>query len=379
MKILFFANTDWYLYNFRLSLFQKLRNQGIEVVLVSPSGPYSCRFEELGFRWIGLPMKRASLNPLAEFFIIGQVAKIYRHEKPDLVHHFTIKCVVYGSIAAQIAGVANRINAVAGLGTVFANQGIKTRALRPIVCLLLKLALRGSHAQLIIQNPDDMKFFKKNKLISGDKIHLIRGSGVDGSRFLMKKPVGKMSDIRECKFLFAARLLWDKGVDYFVQAARELAKHCAAKFYIAGMPDKGNPDSVDQAYLQSCKDEGIVELLGHVNDMASLLRVMDVVVLPSIYGEGVPRILAEAAACGLPLVAFDVPGSREIIINNKNGYLIPPKNLIALVEGLKRLLWDPALRIEMGKQSRRHFESEYGQETVIEKTLDVYRTLQGGH
>lgn len=368
MKIVLFANTDWYLYNFRLAFMERLKEFGHEIILLSPSGPYGPNMAKLGFRWVELPMRRASLDPLTELRLIAFIARVYRRERPDLVHHFTIKCVVYGSLAAKIAGIRNRINAVAGLGTVFVNRGYKARLLKPFVRALLKLALQGAGSHLIVQNPDDRTMFEKNRLIPVDRIHLVRGSGVDGRRF-QANAVRAHDEV--CRILFASRLLWDKGVGRFIDAARALEGQ--AEFLIAGTPDDGNPDSIDIRFLESCRRQGIVDLLGHVPDMPRLLHEIDVLVLPSIYGEGVPRILVEGAACGLPLVAFDVPGSREIVVHGENGFLIPPGDEHALVESLRRLIGDPELRKRMGAHSRRHFESEYDLETVFSKTLDVYR------
>lgn len=366
MKIVFFANTDWYLYNFRLAFLQKLKDSGHEILLLSPPGSYGPRMVQLGFRWVPLPMRRTSLNPVSELRLVARVAGLYRREKPDVVHHFTIKCVVYGSIAARIAGVRSRVNAIAGLGTVFVNRGLKARLLKPFVRALLERTVRGAGSHLIVQNPDDKKMFEGT--VSADRIHLIRGSGVDGNRF---QAIATRADDGVCRFLFAARLLWDKGVGRFVDAARALEGQ--AEFFIAGTQDEGNPDSVDSRFLESCHREGIVTLLGHVPNMQRLMQEMDVLVLPSVYGEGVPRILVEGAACGLPLVAFDVPGSREIVVQSENGFLVPPGDHVALVDSLRTLIADRELRIRMGGQSRRHFEGEYDLETVFSKTLKVYR------
>jgi len=368
-KVLLYANTDWYLYNFRRALMVELRDAGLEVVFVSPPGPYGGRLEADGFRWIPMPMRRTSLNPGTELRLIRRLAAVYRQERPDIVHHFTIKCVIYGSLAARLTGVPARINAVAGLGTVYSGVGVRNRLLRPLVTRLLRLSLAGDRSHLILQNPDDARLFHRHRLVRHDRIHLIRGSGVDGRAFCVRPAAHGGGS---CRILFAARLLRSKGVDNYLRAARRLSDGGAAEFLIAGTPDEGNPDAVGRGYLEACKNEGTVQLLGHVERMQDLLETIDVLVLPSVYGEGVPRILVEGAACGLPLVAFDVPGSREIVIDGRNGFLLPPGDQQALEHAIDTLVREPGLRARMGLASRRHFESEYDQQTVIRKTLAVY-------
>jgi len=368
-RIILYANTDWYLYNFRLALLEALTARGHEVIVMSPPGPYGEKLEGLGFRWIRMPMRRTSLNPLTELPLVAKIAGIYRRERPDVVHHFTIKCVVYGSLAARFAGVRRRINAVAGLGTVYSGRGFRNALLRPLVSLLLRASLAGRGSRLILQNPDDWRLFTDNKLVRPERAHLIRGSGVDGSRFRPRPPAAGHVP---CRVLFAARLLWSKGIEQFVAAAGRLASPGRCEFLVAGRPDRGNPDAVDADWLAAREREGKVRLLGHVGDMARLLGMSDIVVLPSTYGEGVPRILVEAAAAGLPLVAFDVAGSREIVLDGENGFLVPAGDQDRLESALETLLDSARLRARFGAASRRHFESEYDVATVIARTVEVY-------
>ena len=160
-KVVLFANTDWYLYNFRRSLAQGLREQGYEPILVSPEGPYAQRLIDLGFRWKCLPLDRRSLNPLVETRLILNLVRLLRQERPILIHNFTIKCAVYGSVAARLAAVPARINSLTGLGYVFANGDLRARLLRPLVRSLLRLTLGGSRARLIVQNCDDLELLRR--------------------------------------------------------------------------------------------------------------------------------------------------------------------------------------------------------------------------
>ena len=373
MKVLLFANTDWYLYNFRLGLAKFLRDNGFEVVMISPQGPYGPRLVAEGFRWIPLQMDRRSLNPWRELRLIAQIASILRAEKPALVHNFTIKCVVYGSLAARWAGVQARVNAVTGLGYVFIGQDFRARLLRPIVGALLKLAFNGIAARLIVQNQDDSAAFVDAGLVLKDFVRLIKGSGVDTSRFyprLEARPAGSL------RVLLASRLLWDKGIGEYVEAARQIKRQgLAVEFLLAGDIDSGNPASVSADDVESWRAAGIVRPLGHVEDMAVLLSDIDVMVLPSSYGEGVPRSLIEAAACGLPIITTDAPGCREIVEEGVNGYLVPVRDAHALADAIRRLYANPALRQSMGQAGREKVLKEFDERIVFEKTLAVYREL----
>ncbi len=373
MKVILFANTDWYLYNFRLPLAQYLRTQGLDVLFLSPPGEYGSRLREAGFRWQSIPMNRLSINPLRELILLNHIRRVYAHERPKLAHHFTIKSVVYGSLAARLTGTNARVNAVTGLGHVFTNTGVKARLLRPWVRLLLRLALGGTGSRLILQNPDDVHSFKQGRLIQPEFIRLIRGSGVDTERF---KPTAPTDPTRPLTMLLATRLLWEKGVGEYVTAAQQLREAgLSLNCLIAGQPDPGNPASIPVEQLKRWQQQGAVTLLGHVADMASLLKQVDIMVLPTNYGEGVPRSLLEGAACGLPLIATDVPGCREIVQHQHNGLLVPPRNVDALANAMRQLAENVQLRQQMGAASRAIVLETFDQETVFQQTFAVYQEL----
>lgn len=377
MKIIFYANTEWYLFNFRLGLARHLRDQGHEVVMVSPPGKYGPRLEADGFRWIPLDMRRRSLNPLREARTVLALADIYRSEKPELVHHFTLKCIIYGGIAARLAKVPAAVHAVAGLGYVFASQRLRTRLLlRPLVRRLLRAVFNQPGAAVIVQNSDDLGFVTALGLSPRTHVALIRGSGVDTSRFRQSTRDASTDPVT---ILFVGRLLFDKGIVDFV----EMASRChgeartGLRFLVAGEPDPGNPASVPPAQLDQWKQQGIVEFLGHVEDMAALLARSDIVVLPS-RSEGAPRSLIEAAACGIPLVATDVPGCREVVRDGLNGYLVPLHDIDALTAAVLRLVRDGELRRRMGEAGREFVLQNLDEEIVFERTVGVYRQLLPG-
>jgi glycosyltransferase involved in cell wall biosynthesis len=373
MKVLMFANTDWYLYNFRLPLALHLAERGAEVVMVAPDGAYSQLIEEAGIRFIPLRMDRRSLNPFSELRVVWDLYRVYRREQPDLVHHFTIKSVAYGSLAAKLAGVGAIINAVAGLGYVFTSDSRKARLLRPLVLLFLRLVFGGKQSRLIVQNPDDRALFLDKQLIAEDRVRLILGSGVNTDRFV---PNTQGRGDPQPVVVLATRLLWDKGIGEYVEAARRLKESgVSARFILAGAPDVGNPGSVPQEALERWCDEGVIEPVGHVRDMTLLLQKADIVVLPSAYGEGVPRILIEAAASGLPLVTTDIPGCREIVEHRVNGLLIPPGDVEALAAAMRMLIEAPDRGRIMGYAGREKVLKSFDERAVIGQTEAVYAEL----
>lgn len=379
MKIIFYANTEWYLYNFRLGLAKHLRKEGHEVVMVSPPGKYGPKLEAEGFRWIPVHMRRRSLNPMREARVVLSLAGIYRAEKPALVHHFTLKCIVYGGIAARLAKVPAAVQAVAGLGYVFASQRLRTRlVLRPLVRHLLRLVCNQPGSAVIVQNADDLAFISRLGLSRDTPLSLIRGSGVDTSRFSQagRSASGAGASLT---ILFVGRLLFDKGVVDFVEMASRCREEAdlQLRFLIAGEPDPGNPASVPAEQLQCWKNAGIVEFLGHVEDMPALLAGIDVVVLPS-RAEGAPRSLIEAAACGIPAVTTDVPGCREVVLDGRNGFVVPLHDVDALTGAVLRLARDSELRQRMGEAGRQLVLDSLDQKIVFERTVDVYRALLPG-
>ena len=374
MKIILFANTEWYLYNFRLSLAQALRSEGHEVVLVSPPGKYSRRLEEAGFRWISFPLSRRGTNPLAELATIWRLRNLYRMEKPDIVHHFTIKCVLYGSLAARLAGMRSRtrksavINAITGLGFVFIDQGWRAGGLRWLVNRFYRIALKNT--QVVFQNEDDRALFLEQGLVTESQVCLIPGSGVDTARFGMEPARAALPVV----VVLPARMLWDKGVREFVEAAEILkAQGVPARFALVGDTDPNYPACVPEQQLNEWQSSGIVEWWGWQEDMVAVYRQADIVCLPS-YREGLPRTLVEAAACGRALVAADVPGCRSIVRQGENGLLVPARDGKALAEALCTLILDADLRQKMGRCGREIVVREYSLERVLGDTLFLYKS-----
>lgn len=373
-KILLFANTDWYLYNFRRSLAERLRAEGWQVVLISPPGEYGPKLEALSFRWIPFDFATGGTNPFVELDVMRRLIALYRSERPDLVHHFTIKCVLYGSLSARLAGGIPVVNAVTGLGHIFTDPGLKATLLRPLVKGLYRFALGKARSLVIFQNVEDRNFFATSGLVNFARTRLIRGSGVDCTRFSPTAHIAT-TESAPVKILFASRLLREKGIIELLSAARILRKNGVdAEFLLAGGLYSGNPSSLSESEMAAIQEEGIVSCLGHVDDMLPLLAAAEIVVLPS-YREGTPRILIEAAAMGIPIVATDIAGCRGLVQDGVNGFLVPVKDAPALATALQRLIADRELRQVMGAAGRAIVLAEFDEEIVLEKTLAVYREL----
>jgi glycosyltransferase involved in cell wall biosynthesis len=373
LKIVLFANTDWYIYNFRRSLVLALREAGYRVLVVTPPGPYGAKIRGWGVEWVSAPMERRSLNPFRELILLWWLVRLFRREQVGLVHSFTIKCAVYGGLAARIARVPACVHAVVGLGYVFIGTTWRARCLRFLASKLMRVAFAGDGSRLILQNPDDVALFATLGLIDSSKIRLIKSSGVNCQRFSAATARQLGSPLR---VLMACRLLWDKGLREFVKAARILkAEGRNVEFLLAGQPDPGNPASATEQDIQAWVEEGLITWLGQVDDMAELLSSVHVVTLPTSYREGVPRILIEAAACGLPIVTTDAPGCREVVTHEVDGLLIPLKDAGALARAIARLEDEPELAERLGAAAQRKARTEFSEEKVISETLAVYQEL----
>jgi glycosyltransferase involved in cell wall biosynthesis len=371
--VIMFANSDWYLYNFRRSLALKIQSLGHSVLMVSPDGEFGPRLRHLGLRWESLEMQRGSLRPDVEGRLIWRLAQILRREKPCLLHNFTIKCAVYGSIAAIVAGIPNRINAVTGLGYVFTSRDAKAQVLAPIVRILMQFAWSGARTRVIVQNRDDGDALIRMGAPKSN-LRLVPSSGVDCQRFA---PRDKPAAVRGRKrIVFSGRLLWDKGIGELVEAARIL-QGCGLEFIAAGAPDPHNPAAVPIKTINEWETQGLVQFPGHVEDMPDFLARADIFVLPS-YREGLPRSLIEAGASGLPLIATDVPGCRDVITNGRDGILVPARNATALADAILGLVVDADLASKLGLAARKKVHTSFNESTVIKQTLDVYEELIPG-
>ncbi len=368
-KIILTANTDWFLYNFRYALIHDLREKGFDVGLVSPPGEFIQHFLADGFIWHPWKLQRRSIAPWLELYSLFDIAKIYQRERPDIVHHHTVKSVLYGSIAASLVGIPSIVNSISGRGYVFLGGNLKPRVIRMLIWPFYRYALRNVSARVIFENQADLDFFSKAGFVFEERHQLIESVGADPERFSpTPEPMNGQTVI-----VMAARTLWDKGVGVFVEAARLLGGRF--RMVLVGEPDPGNPTSLKVEMLNDWHRQGLIEWWGWKNDMEHVYAQSNIVALPTMYGEGVPRTLIEAAACGRPIVATDIPGCRSIVQHEKNGLLIPPNDPPALALALERLASDPALRKRMGAEGRKIILENFTHAKINTITMQVYQNL----
>lgn len=374
-RLVLVVNHAAFLVSHRLPILLRAREAGWDVTAAAAPDAVAQDSEAVrtlqahGVDFVSLPISRAGRSPWREYASYNALLALYRRLRPHVVHHVTIKPVIYGSRAARAAGVPGVLNAVAGLGSLFLNQSVSGRVQRGVVLAMYRRALRHPNMTMLFQNDDDVRSFDAMHLGRAARTAVIRGSGVDLSLFT---PAPEPADGAPLVVL-PARLLRDKGLVEFVEAARQLrAEGVPARFALVGGVDP-NPSAVPGSTLAQWSAEGTVELWGHRADMASVLAQSAVVCLPS-YREGLPKALLEAAAAGRPVVTTDVPGCRDAV-DGSSALLVPPRDAGALADALRQLLTDAALRQRMGAAGRRLAESRFSVESVASETLALYGSL----
>jgi glycosyltransferase involved in cell wall biosynthesis len=369
-KLIYFITEDWFFCSHFLKRAIKARDAGFEVVVVAREGNHGQIIRDHRLKFIPFPISRRGLNPIRELMTVFRLISIYRHERPALVHHIALKPIIYGGIAALLAGRLKIVNAPVGLGFIFSSSSLKARVLRPLALFGLKILLNPIGSKVVFENNDDLNTFVDAGMVRADDAVLIRGAGIDTNTFTFT-----LEPESEHVVILTARMLWDKGVGEYVEAARMLRNRgIQARFLLVGGPDEDNPAAIPVETLQLWQEEGNVEWLGHRVDISLLLAQSHIVCLPS-YREGLPKSLLEGLAVGRPIVATDVPGCREVVRYGVNGYLVPPRNSAALAEALERLLADKNLRRKMGAESRNLAESEFISSRIEAETLTVYLQL----
>ena len=334
LKIIVFANTSWYLYNFRQTLMVFLKDKGYEVIALAPLDDYSKRISSNGIRFIPIEVDSKGTNPIKDFILFLRLYRIFKDELPSAILTYTPKPNIYASLAAKMLYIPV-INNIAGLGRVFIDPGLITRITRT----LYRIALRKSY-KVFFQNDEDLSLFVMAKLIDKQIAERIPGSGVDTKKF---SPVEVVKEDNCFAFLLFARMLWDKGVGEYVEAAKNLKeKYPNVKWKLLGFLDTQNPSAVSSKQMQQWVDEGIVNYLGTTDNVPAFLGEADCVVLPSFYREGVPRSLLEAASMAKPIITTDSVGCREVVDNGVNGYLVQPRDAVDLAEKMEQVINMPA-------------------------------------
>lgn len=371
-RLLFVVTEDWYFVSHRLPIARAASAAGYEVFVATRLGEKADAIVREGFMPIGLKcMRRSGRNPFRELASIAELVTLYRSYRPSIVHHVAMKPVLYGSIAARLAGVAAIVNNVAGLGFVFSSKAVYAQTLRRLIAPLLRYALRQRQALTIVQNRDDARVLADDIGVAPGKIRLVKGSGVDLAQFSEMRRESSPPIV-----LLASRMIKEKGVEDFVRAAAQLRKkNVAARFVLAGAPDPENPHSIPEAVLRRYHEDGLVEWWGHRDNIPEIIREAAIVCLPTTYGEGIPKTLIEAAAGECPIVTYDVPGCREIVTDGANGMLVPAGDVGRLAQAIEQLLADPEQRRRMGAQGRKLVQAEFSQEIVVAQTLAIYSEL----
>jgi glycosyltransferase involved in cell wall biosynthesis len=369
-RLLFVVSEDWYFVSHRLHLAVRAAQAGYRVGVLCRISAHQALIEESGLEVFAWTLQRRCRNPLLEWRAVSEVRAVLRSFRPDVVHAVALKPILYSALAAFAGRPCGKVFALGGLGFVFSSRRLLARTLRPVIVLALRMAFRGASIRLILQNPDDAAVLLQAASVAPEKVRLIRGAGVDLSAFAVTaEPQGKLLVI------LPARMLWDKGVGEFVQAARILRERgLDARFALVGDRDEHNPACVPLLSLRTWESEGIVECWGHRKDMPAVLARAHLVCLPS-HREGLPKVLLEAASCARPIVAFDVPGCRETVVSGSNGLLVPLGDVAALADAIETLAADASLRRRMGAQGRLMVERQFSQELVADQTMRVWREV----
>ena len=372
-RILFFVTEDWFFCSHFLDRAVAAKSAGYDVVVLTRVTDHGGQIRSSGLALRSIIFDRHGMNPFRELRTISAAWFAYRELQPDLVHHFGLKPVLYGTIAAWFAGIARIVNAPVGMGFVFASERLFARILRPALRFAMHGLLNPKGSRVVFENRDDLHACVNSGIVRAGDVVLVRGAGVDLEAF---RPAPESPGTP--KVVLVARMLWDKGVGEFVEAAKLLkGRGVAARLLLVGAPDAGNPSAVPATQLEAWRREGIVEPLGQRSDIAEILADAHIACLPS-YREGLPKALLEALAAGRPIVTTDVPGCREVVIDGENGFLVPPRDPMALADALEKLIVDAGLRRRFGERSRVLAEAEFGTERVNAATLALYREMLAG-
>jgi hypothetical protein len=369
-RLFIVVNVDWFFLSHRKGIALSAQKNGYDVTVVTKDTGKKQYIEALGLKVIDLPMNRSGQNIIEELYTCWFLYRLYRREKPDIVHHVGLKTILWGTLAAKLAKVHGVVNAVSGLGIFFSEENTS------LVSKLLPRVLRFSHHRknlaVIFQNEEDKGLFLKNRIIKEEQAFMIKGSGVDLNQYCYTSEL----ESQKIKVLLTARMIVEKGVFVLVDAALKLKEKYRDKveFLLCGGLDD-NPKAIKEEELKSVCDGRYIQWLGYRTDVLELLKSCHIVAFPSYYKEGLPKSLIEAAAVGRPIVTTNSIGCKETVVDGYNGYLIPVKDSDTLAEKLNLLFEDENLRQNMGRNSRILAEKDFSIENVIHRHLEIYSQL----
>ena len=376
-KLFIIVNVDWFFLSHRLPVALAAQKAGWDVTIVTADTGKLKVIEDKGLKVINLPMSRSGKNILEELGTLNFLRKLYKQEKPDVVHHVGMKTILWGTLAAKFAHVKGVVNAISGLGGFFAedNKGVMARVMPKV----LKFSHNRKNLLCIFQNDEDKGLYVKNGIIKEEQARYIKGSGVDLKEFCYTPEPGANDNQNEneiIRVILTARMIVEKGVFILTEAAEKLrSKHQdKVEFLLVGGIDD-HPGAITKEQLDSVCDGSYIQWLGYRTDVKELLQSSHIVAFPSYYMEGLPKSLIEADAIGRPIITCNSVGCKETVIDGYNGYLIPTKDVDALVEKLDILLSNDKLRQEMGRNSRAYAEANFSIDVVIERHLNIYNEL----
>lgn len=353
MKVMVLSSFTTSLFWFRIDMMKSFLNAGCEVVAVGDGSEsqWSEKFQEIGIRYRWIPVQRNGTNPVHDVKTLLALYRILKEERPDKIFSYQAKTVIYGGIAARMQGIRDVYPLIAGVGSVFLGGGMKRKLLRTILVTEYKLGLKKS-PRVFFQNRDDLAVFTSHNIVPEGKAVMLNGSGVNVSKFLPSELP------QQHFFLCISRLIRDKGVGEYLDAAREIHKrHPDVRCVLVG-PFDTNPSAIKPEELQPYIDDGSIEYVGEQKDVYPYLRSCTAYVLPS-YHEGTPKTVLEAMASGRPTITTDAPGCRETVQDGVNGYLVPVKDVNAIVEAMEKIIADPDKTAEMAKNARVLAEEKY--------------------
>jgi len=370
MKIAFVANTSWNIYNFRESLVKYFLSQRHEVYVLAPRDEHTEKICQWDIFYFEITLENKGKNPFADLKFRNQLKTLYKQIKPDIVLHFTIKPNIYGTLACKSLNIPC-INNVSGLGTTFIHKGLSSK----IAHFLYKYSFQFA-SKVFFQNEDDLQIFLDKKLVKKQKTGLLPGSGINLEKF---KPQPKEKEDNKFTFLMIARLIYDKGVREYAAAAKIVKeRYPQAEIQLLGSYEKDTKNPLNISESEVVSWQNAITYLGTASDVRPLIAKADVVVLPS-YREGTPRSLLEAAAMGIPLLATDVPGCKEVVKHQENGLLCEVKNAQDLaVKMIEMLEMNPQKLAEMGTNSRKLTENHFDEKLVWKKYEVAIEEIKGG-
>tara|TARA_Y100000589_G_scaffold332181_1_gene390021 strand:- start:4210 stop:5358 length:1149 start_codon:yes stop_codon:yes gene_type:complete len=371
-KIIITANTGWYIYNFRIDLIKYLNLKNYEMYIICPNDKYSEELKNMGFKVFNWNLNRKSINPLREFYSLLELIKLYSKIKPEIVHHFTLKACLYGTLSASLFRKIKIINTITGIGPLFISKNIKIKFIYLLFNRLFRLIFSNLSNTMIFQNKYDREKFLKLKLTTTNRSVLIPGSGINTEYF---KPNNKKIDINEFKLLFPSRIIKEKGIIELIKACKLLWKiGLPIKLFIAGELDLGNRSVLKTKEFKKFKKLSNIFFLGHVENMRDLYREIDVVVLPS-WREGLSRALLEAASMEKGIITTNVPGCKEIVEHNKTGLIVNIKSPIEIKNSILKLYKNNNLIKKFGKAARQKVIKNFDVHKINKLTIQEYTKL----